>query len=188
MKKTPKKKSVGITVGITVGESVLVCGEIEGEMIGNFIMNLNEADLSIEKPKDCIEVKIHSPGGNAEDALGMYDAMRSTRHRIVTVVYGVAESAAVVLTQAGDVRLMAEHSRLMLHPIRLSTMDSSVDEITEYTKQCSKLFDAYCRLISERSGLGFDKVRAICAKETYISAHEALQLGLCDAILPMRSF
>jgi ATP-dependent Clp protease protease subunit len=182
--KKPKKKPLSFVVG----ESVLVCGEIEGAMLGSFISSINEADTSIEKPTHYLEVKIHSPGGNAEDALGMYDAMRSTKHKVITVVYGVAESAAVLLTQAGDIRLMSAHSRLMLHPIKLSTMDSSVDEITEYTKQCAKLFDSYCELIGGRSGLGAAKVRAICAKETYVSAQEALQLGLCDAILPSRGF
>jgi len=186
MKKTKKTKKKSSS--LNVGGSISVCGEICDETLADFVTDLNDINHTFGKSKYLIEVKITSPGGSADIALGMYDAIRASNHSVVTSVYGMAESAAVLLAQAGDIRVMTQHSRLMLHPIKLSTMDSSMHEIKEYTKECNRIFEAYCQLIGDRSGLGYDKIASICSKETYIPAPQALEMGLCDLILPARSF
>lgn len=64
---------------------------------------------------DTLYVRIHSPGGHASDGVAISNLLRNHRAKIVTVVDGLAASAASVIAIAGDEVVMCPGSQMMLH-------------------------------------------------------------------------
>ena len=86
------------------------------------------------------------PGGGAAASLAAFDSLRSWRERyavdIQTEVYGSASSAgAMVLLQAGDIRLAGKHSVFLLH------------ELSQYSDES----ESYSRRTDKNTGLDMTK-------------------------------
>src|SRR5699024_7109121 len=64
---------------------------------------------------DEITVNINSPGGLVNDGLAIHDALAQHPARIVTKVYGMTASAATIIAQAGDQRLMSRNALYLVH-------------------------------------------------------------------------
>ena len=62
-----------------------------------------------------ITVRILSMGGSVPDGLGIYNALKSHPAKITTINDGVAASIASLVFMAGDVRIAAANSMLMIH-------------------------------------------------------------------------
>ena len=62
-----------------------------------------------------IEVQINSPGGDVFDGLAIYNALRMHKAKVTTRVDGLAASAASVIVQAGDRRVMVKSAQMMIH-------------------------------------------------------------------------
>src|SRR5882757_3289158 len=61
-----------------------------------------------------VEVHINSPGGDVFDAYAIYNALVA-RPGVTTVVDSLAASSASVIAMAGEQRLMAKTSQMMIH-------------------------------------------------------------------------
>lgn len=64
---------------------------------------------------DTLYVRIHSPGGLAGEGVAIANLLRNFNARVVTVVDGVAASAASVIAVAGDEVVICPGAQLMLH-------------------------------------------------------------------------
>lgn len=64
---------------------------------------------------DTLYVRIHSPGGLAGEGVAIANLLRNLNARVVTVVDGVAASAASVIAVAGDEVVICPGAQLMLH-------------------------------------------------------------------------
>lgn len=64
---------------------------------------------------DVLHVRIHSPGGRADEGIAIANLLRNHKAHVVTVVDGKAASAASVIAVAGDEVVMCPGSQLMLH-------------------------------------------------------------------------
>lgn len=119
----------------------------------------------------CIEIWINSPGGVVLDGYNIYSAILRTNTKVDTVGVGCMASIAAVIFQAGRTRTMMDFSWLMYHNAHggddqkvLDTMDSSIGKMVA------------------RSGKDEAQIRQMMKRETYITAQEALDYGLCDRI------
>lgn len=62
-----------------------------------------------------IDVKIMSPGGSVHHALVMRDMLKEHHAIINTILYGFSASAATIIHQAGDKRLVSKYSFGLVH-------------------------------------------------------------------------
>jgi len=60
-------------------------------------------------------ILLRSIGGDVYYGLAIYDVLRSTRCKVYITVYGLAMSIASVILQAGDRRMLSQHTTLMIH-------------------------------------------------------------------------
>jgi ATP-dependent Clp endopeptidase proteolytic subunit ClpP len=129
-----------------------------------------------------IEVQINSPGGNVFDGLAIYNALRLHPARIVTRVDGLAASAASVIAQAGDHRIMVSSSQMMIHEawgVAVGNAADMLDMATLLEQQNTVLAELY----AERSGGDVDNFRQMMATETWFTAQAAVDAGLADEVL-----
>src|SRR6266536_1902400 len=80
-----------------------------GITAGDFLTELKALDVKR------IDVRINSPGGDVWDGLAIYNSLRNHPAEITTYVDGLAASAASIIVQAGDHRVAAKASEVMIH-------------------------------------------------------------------------
>lgn len=155
--------------------------------------------LEAEDPDSDILFYINSPGGLVTAGLAIYDTMQFIKPDVSTIVLGQACSMGSFLAQAGapGKRLVLPESRTMVHRVSSGTPGVSgtihVQELEfedakrafEESKRINKrLTELYVR--HNTAGKTFDEMHAIMKFDTFLSAQEAVDLGLADKIVEKR--
>ena len=130
---------------------------------------------------DNIALHINSPGGAVFDALAIYNTLK--RHPAAVMVYidGLAASAASLVAMAGDVVVMPSNAMLMIHnPWGYAMGDAA--ELRGMADVLDKLASSTAGVYADRSGLSVEEVTALMVAETWLTAEEALSMGLADQV------
>lgn len=133
-----------------------------------------------------VDVTIHSVGGNALDGIAIYNALRQSGALIRVNVHGLAASAASVIAVAGDEIRIAKNGFLMIHEAwnvvggRADDLDGAATVLRSLNAGIARTYeDAAKRRDKEVSAEHFLE---LMAAETWLSAGEAIELGLADTI------
>lgn len=140
-----------------------------------------------------ISVRIQTNGGIMTAALDIHDMIRTARveHR-KGIIVGYGRSAGVIILQSCDTREATRHARLMIHEIRnddvslttlrnLATLRTIAERrrLIQTLEREQKVLDD---ILLKRAKCSRAKIRRLCAYNTDMSAEQALELGLIDAI------
>jgi len=134
--------------------------------------------LNQSKAKD-ITVKINSYGGDVGEAIAIYNELRSKSKsgaKVTTIDMGFACSSASVIFCAGDTRVMAKSSMLMIHnPLMFISgnakeMKKAAADLEKVTKS---IFDIYQDVIN----ITADELQALMDDESWIEAQDAIDMG-----------
>jgi ATP-dependent protease ClpP protease subunit len=134
-------------------------------------------------PETCQQVTVHinSMGGDVSHGVAIYNALRTHRAHVTTVVEGFACSIASVIFMGGDERVMRDASLLMIHNAWMYTGGNAkelrkaaddLDTITELSKR------AYMARAKEE--LTRELLDQLMDAETWILPERAVELGLAD--------
>lgn len=138
---------------------------------------------SVDPDKD-ISLYINSPGGSVYAGLGIYDTMQYVNSDVSTICTGMAASMAAVLLVAGEKgkRFALPHSRVMIHQ-PLGGIQGQASDIEITAREILKLKDELYRIISDHSGMPFEKVAQDSDRDYWMIASEAKEYGMIDKIL-----
>ena len=148
------------------------------------ISQLNTAIESLNKPGNLyreIWIHINSWGGTVYDALAGVDVIISSQTPIITLIEGIAASAATMLSISGDKRLIRPNSAMLIHQLRggyYGKKCDAEDEIKNLEKLENKLVDYFVTNTKIRES----KFRKMMARELEYSAETCYKLGLVDEI------
>ncbi len=147
------------------------------------IKALHILDAQSDKP---ITVILNNTGGDEYHGMAIYDAIRACRSHVTIKVMGSAMSMGSIILQAGDARILAPNSRIMIHYGSWGTSDHP--QITyrwaEEGKRLDKLMeDLYLAKINEKQpGFARSRLKKLLNFDTILSPAEAVALGLADSI------
>lgn len=130
---------------------------------------------------DEIKVRINSIGGSVFGGTAIYNALRTHPARITTTVDSLAASVASVIVQAGDERVMVQHSQMMIHNA-WGIAIGDADEMNEYAELLRKEDSIIADIYADRSGKPRSMYIAMMAAETWFSHDEAVEAGLADSV------
>lgn len=153
--------------------------------IGFFGVSAEDVAQALENiTADEIEVQINSMGGDAFDGVAIYNALRSHPAQITTRVDSLAASAASIIAQAGDRRVMLTGSQMMIHDAwGLAIGNAGV--MRETAEVLDKMSDTLAVIYEERSGR--DGMRDAMLSESWYTHDEAVEAGLADeAVKPSK--
>lgn len=126
---------------------------------------------------------INSPGGSAHAMLAIVDYMKSLDIPVDVVCRGMAMSAAaVIFTCATGKRYMSKHSTIMYHEISSFQVGKTKDAKSGMA-HTERLEEAMYKLVAEHSNKDVAFWKDVMSKDYYVSADEALELGVLDAII-----
>ncbi len=162
-----------------------------GSEIDDNVANLVVAQLlflEAEDPNKDIFMYINSPGGVITSGLAIYDTMQYVKPDICTVCIGQAASMAAVLLAAGSKgkRISLPHSRIMIHQPMGGTRGQATD-ISIQAKEILRLRDILYNILAVKTGKSIDRIEKDCERDYYMSAQEALDYGIIDAIYEKRA-
>jgi len=135
-----------------------------------------------------ITMYINSPGGSVISMYAIYDVMNYIKTDIVTVGIGSCASAASFILAAGTKgkRFALPNIDIMVHELSTGTQGKAGD-IRNYVKKMELLYERMARHYSEFTGQDINKIKKDMERDYYMTAEEAKEYGLIDAIHEHRS-
>lgn len=173
-------------------------GEEQGvdfRMATTFIKNLHILiNQSAELP---ILVHMHSVGGNWNDGMAMFNAIRFASTPVTLLSYAQASSMTGILLQAADYRILTPDCEVMIHHGSLAVANTSMavkSAVDMNEKYCKRMLDIFARRAKngkyfKERGYNESKIKSYIDRKIkdkgdwYLSADEALYYGFCDGIL-----
>lgn len=141
-----------------------------------------KADLDKVTAKT-LNISINSPGGDVFQAVSILNMLRSSGKTINTQVLGIAASAASYIMLAGHKRTMPDNTMQMLHNAS-SGAYGNAEELAELVDVLKKVDQNLHATFVNRTGQTAEKIAELLSKDTYLTAAECLELGLCDEVTP----
>ena len=130
---------------------------------------------------DEIEVYINSPGGVIDVGSEIYTLLRSNKDHVKIYITGQACSAASIVAMAGYCE-MSPTALMMVHCV--STMAAGNHNDMGKTAEVLQTADqALSTAYTEKSGMTQKEVLAMMEQETWLTAEQAKERGLIDAVM-----
>ncbi|HHN73827.1 MAG TPA: ATP-dependent Clp endopeptidase proteolytic subunit ClpP [Acidobacteria bacterium] len=162
-----------------------------GQAIDDQISNLVIAQilfLEAEDPDRDINVYINSPGGVVTAGLAIYDTMQFVRPHINTMCVGQAASMGAVLLAAGEAgkRSALPNSRIMIHQ-PLGGAYGQASDIEIHAREILRLKDRLNQILVKHTGQELKAISRDTERDNFMTADEAKEYGLIDAVIESRS-
>jgi ATP-dependent Clp protease protease subunit len=134
---------------------------------------------AIAAPK--IKLYINSPGGSVFDAVTMFNILATSGKAIEVHVLGVAASAASYLAMVGGKVVMPDNTFMFLHnPI--NAVYGNAEDMREMADVLDKIGASLTATYAKRFKGDAKALADILAAESYLTAAECLEYGLCDEV------
>jgi ATP-dependent protease ClpP protease subunit len=146
-----------------------------GVTAADFLAEVKALDVSR------IDVRINSPGGDLFDGVAIFNGLRDHPAEVTTYVDGLAASAASVIMQAGDRRVVAKASQVMIHDGHGLVVGNAAD-MREMADLLDKTSDMLAGVYADRAGGNADGWRDAMRAETWYDADEAVEAGLATEV------
>lgn len=140
---------------------------------------------SKEKP---VTIIINSPGGEADSGFGIHDMLHFVEVPVRTVVAGLCASAAVMVFLAGDAgqRFSLPNSRFLLHQPSSQSYGQASD-LKIASEEIIRLRARYNEIVAAVTGKPLDQISADADRDFWLTAQEAHEYGLVEAVITRRS-
>ncbi len=129
-----------------------------------------------------LNVEINSPGGDVFAGLAIYNALKGSGKEIVVKVMGVAASAASLVAMAGDKIVMPKNTFMMIHN-PWSFAAGNADELRDTAATLDKIGGALLATYAAKTGMSEDDLKPLLAKDTWMTADEALASGFATEVV-----
>lgn len=173
--------------GIDTQDNVIIIeGEIQSGMTfdviskSRLLTKLNGGDVKT------FNILLNTPGGDVIETLGLIDFMKSQEKQGIKyniIVRGAAMSAGALLLACGTgTRMASKHSKIMVHQLstivvgKLSDVKSNAKFSEELESDCNQL-------MAESTKKDKEYWENISSNDYFISAQQALELGIIDKII-----
>ena len=143
--------------------------------------------LEAENPEKDISLYINSPGGIVTAGLAIYDTMRFIKPDVSTICIGQACSMGSFLLAAGTKgkRYILPNSRVMIHQPSGGAQGQATD-IAIQAKEILYLRERLNKELANNTGQPLDKIERDVERDYFMSAEEAREYGVVDAVITSR--
>ena len=168
---------------------------MHGDFEERYVLELQSEILTVHgniKPAVPITLYLSSFGGSWESGCALYSTIQEVRRAGRTVnchVQGTAMSMGSIIVQACDVRTIEPFASMMVHENYDGIVAKTSDAKDRVAFQERVIDATFCRLYASRSGKTIEFWREkIARRDVYLTAREAVNLGLVDRIKPIAPF
>lgn len=144
-----------------------------------------EATLAHKDNDKPITLSLNSPGGEVFAGFGLYDFLNEQRRTVTIEItcHGYAASMAGIIMQAGTTRTMSPSSWFMIHEVSAMAEYATATQLRDQVEMVEALQARAVDALCSRSSLTPEFIeQKTLRKDWWLTAHEALEHGLIDAI------
>ena len=160
----------------------MVSGPIQDDMANAIIAQL--LFLDAQDPEKDIYMYINSPGGSVTAGLAIYDTMNFIKADVQTIAMGLAASMGSFLLTAGTKgkRYALPNAEILIHQ-PLGGAQGQATEIEIAARQILKTRERLNAILAKQTGQKLKTIEKDTDRDNYMTAQEALEYGLIDAIM-----
>ena len=140
--------------------------------------------LESEDPNKDIHFYINSPGGSVTDGMAIYDTMKYVKCDVCTTCIGMAASMGAFLLAGGTKgkRFALPNAEIMIHQPSGGAQGQASD-IKINADHILRIRDKLNKLLAENTGQTLEKIQADTERDNWLTAEEAREYGLIDAVI-----
>lgn len=142
-----------------------------------------KSELSSLGKIDVLNVYINSPGGDVFEALAIKSMLKRADCKVRAHIDALAASAATIVCCGADEVIMPSNTMMMIHGAS-TYVQGNVQDIEETKEVLEKCNEAIKKCYLEKAGDKLDesKVDILMSKDSWLTAQECFELGLCDEV------
>ncbi|WP_024873038.1 ATP-dependent Clp endopeptidase proteolytic subunit ClpP [Tolumonas lignilytica] len=165
---------------------IFLTGQVEDQMANLIVAQL--LFLESENPDKDIYLYINSPGGSVTAGMAIYDTLKFIKPDVSTVCMGQACSMGAFLLSAGTKgkRFCLPSARVMIHQ-PLGGFQGQASDIQIHAMEILKIKERLNNLLAEHTGQPLERIERDTDRDNFMSAEQAVEYGLVDAILNKRT-
>jgi len=140
--------------------------------------------LESEDPGKDIHFYINSPGGSVTDGMAIYDTMQYVKCDVCTTCIGMAASMGAFLLAGGTKgkRFALPNAEIMIHQPSGGAQGQASD-IKINADHILRIRDRLNRILAQNTGQELEKIQADTERDNWLTAQEAKEYGLIDAVI-----
>lgn len=146
-----------------------------GTSAADFVQQLNALNV------DFLDVHINSPGGEVDDGIAIFNALRQHRAHVTVYIDGLAASAASFIACAGDEVCISEFAQVMIHDA-MGIEFGNAAEMRAFADILDRYSDNIAAIYAQQSGRSTEECREAMRVETWYTGAEAVTAGLADRV------
>lgn len=164
---------------------IFMTGQVEDHMANLIVAQM--LFLEAENPEKDIYLYINSPGGVITAGMSIYDTMQFIKPDVSTICLGQACSMGAFLLTAGakGKRYCLPNARVMIHQ-PLGGFQGQASDIQIHAKEVLKVKNKMNELMALHTGQSLDIIEKDTDRDNFMSAQQAVDYGLVDAIFDKR--
>ncbi|HFQ4924277.1 TPA: ATP-dependent Clp endopeptidase proteolytic subunit ClpP [Vibrio vulnificus] len=165
---------------------IFLTGQVEDHMANLVVAQL--LFLESENPDKDIFLYINSPGGSVTAGMSIYDTMQFIKPNVSTVCMGQACSMGAFLLAGGapGKRYVLPNARVMIHQ-PLGGFQGQASDIQIHAQEILTIKTKLNKLLAEHTGQPLEVIERDTDRDNFMSADQAVEYGLVDAVLTHRS-
>ena len=143
--------------------------------------------LESEDPGKDINFYINSPGGSVTAGMAIYDTMQYIKCDVSTICIGMAASMGAFLLAGGTKgkRFALPNAEIMIHQPSGGARGQAT-EIQIVAEEILKTKKKLNEMLAANTGQPYEVIAADTERDNYMSAEEAKEYGLIDAVIVNR--
>lgn len=164
---------------------IFLTGQVEDHMANLVVAQL--LFLESENPDKDIFLYINSPGGSVTAGMSIYDIMQFIKPNVSTVCMGQACSMGAFLLAGGAAgkRYVLPNSRVMIHQ-PLGGFQGQASDIQIHAQEILTIKQKLNNLLAEHTGQPLEVIERDTDRDNFMSAEQAVEYGIVDAVLSHR--
>ncbi|HCG7040218.1 TPA: ATP-dependent Clp endopeptidase proteolytic subunit ClpP [Vibrio parahaemolyticus] len=164
---------------------IFLTGQVEDHMANLVVAQL--LFLESENPDKDIFLYINSPGGSVTAGMSIYDTMQFIKPNVSTVCMGQACSMGAFLLAGGAAgkRYALPNSRVMIHQ-PLGGFQGQASDIQIHAQEILTIKQKLNNLLAEHTGQPLEVIERDTDRDNFMSAEQAVEYGIVDAVLSHR--
>lgn len=158
-----------------------------GEEVNDVTASLVVAQLlylAAEDPDKDINLYINSPGGSVTAGMAIYDTMQYIRPDVSTICIGMAASMGAFLLAGGakGKRYALPNAEVMIHQPSGGARGQATD-IQIHAENILRTKKKLNEILAANTGKSFDEIALDTERDNFMTAEEAKEYGLIDAVI-----
>jgi ATP-dependent Clp protease protease subunit len=154
------------------------------------IMDINTEDAERESKtvgyaRAPIKLYVNTYGGSCYDGLGLINAMLQSKTPVHTICSGMAMSMGFYIMLAGHKRFAGRYSTFVWHELSMTECNEKLESMKMEVAEGERLQKIFDDMVVSSTKVLRSQIEDVKSKKKdwYMSAQEALELGIVDELL-----